>query len=284
MTPPPAPDPPAGPGPGREWLRIGSDRRWTLPAGQPAVWAALADVDRYRSWWPWLVAFQADALEEGAVWRCRISPPTPYVLRFALTLVRVVPLATVEATVAGDIVGTATLELSAGEPGTTELRLVSDLAPGSPVLRAVSVVARPLARFGHDWVLDTGVRQFGERALAGAGAAAGALAGAGAGAGAAAGAAPGAAAERRIPDTLGPPKAERLNPARPDYAAIMEAHRAAAEAGRSGYVDPGSGFFVLTAPALAARGSCCGLGCRHCPFPLRAAGGGQTLPPGLDDG
>ncbi len=46
------------------------------------------------------------------------------------------------------------------------------------------------------------------------------------------------------------------------------AHLAAVRAGEPGYFDPDSGLFVLTAITLAARGRCCGEGCRHCPYPV----------------
>ena len=47
---------------------------------------------------------------------------------------------------------------------------------------------------------------------------------------------------------------------------ILAAHAAALESGRGGYVDPVSGLFVFTAGYLAARGTCCHTGCRHCPY------------------
>jgi hypothetical protein len=49
----------------------------------------------------------------------------------------------------------------------------------------------------------------------------------------------------------------------------MAAHDAAETADEAGYLDPDSGLFVLTAAFLAARGACCGRGCRHCPYPDR---------------
>jgi hypothetical protein len=49
-------------------------------------------------------------------------------------------------------------------------------------------------------------------------------------------------------------------------ARIAAAHDAAVAAGEPGYLDPETGFFVFTALALAARGECCGSGCRHCPY------------------
>ncbi|HLL66895.1 MAG TPA: DUF5522 domain-containing protein [Micromonosporaceae bacterium] len=48
--------------------------------------------------------------------------------------------------------------------------------------------------------------------------------------------------------------------------AIVHAHAAAVDAGEAGYLDPETGLFVLTASFLADRGTCCGRGCRHCPY------------------
>ena len=56
---------------------------------------------------------------------------------------------------------------------------------------------------------------------------------------------------------------------------VRRAHEEAQARGADGYRDPDSGLFVMTAKALAARGACCGSGCRHCPYPAdeqRAAG------------
>ncbi|MDG4823744.1 DUF5522 domain-containing protein [Asanoa sp. WMMD1127] len=47
---------------------------------------------------------------------------------------------------------------------------------------------------------------------------------------------------------------------------ICAAHDAALAAGEAGYLDPRTGLFVLSAGFLAARGTCCGRGCRHCPY------------------
>jgi hypothetical protein len=58
-------------------------------------------------------------------------------------------------------------------------------------------------------------------------------------------------------------------PARPPIsAATLAAHDAAVRAGEPGYLDPDSSMFVFTARYLADRGTCCGSGCRHCPYPL----------------
>ena len=52
----------------------------------------------------------------------------------------------------------------------------------------------------------------------------------------------------------------------PYRAAILAAHAAALARGEAGYLDPDTGLFVLSAGFLANRGTCCGRGCRHCPY------------------
>ena len=49
-----------------------------------------------------------------------------------------------------------------------------------------------------------------------------------------------------------------------------ELHRQACERGDLTYSDPQTGYLVFTALALQRRGSCCGNGCRHCPFEHQA--------------
>lgn len=65
--------------------------------------------------------------------------------------------------------------------------------------------------------------------------------------------------------TLMIPHPSRLDLRRPGALAVLEAHERAVDAGQSGYIDPGTGLYVMTAPYLWQRG-CCGRGCRHCPF------------------
>jgi hypothetical protein len=64
------------------------------------------------------------------------------------------------------------------------------------------------------------------------------------------------------------PAASRLPLETPRRTEILAAHHAALEKGDAGYIDPASGLFVLTAGFLADRGTCCGRGCRHCPYVL----------------
>ncbi len=133
-------------------------------AMQPAeLWERISAVDDYRIWWPWLREFDGRALDNGDVWRCTVQPPLPYTVRFCLAIGEVVAEQSVSATITGDIVGTARLGIVPATDGCV-VRLVSSIAPDNRVLRIVAAAALPLARGGHNWVLDTGARQFTERA------------------------------------------------------------------------------------------------------------------------
>lgn len=68
------------------------------------------------------------------------------------------------------------------------------------------------------------------------------------------------------PRPLAEPHPSRLPPAAPARLEILAAHERALGSGDPGYTDPVTGLFVLTAAFLAERGTCCGRGCRHCPY------------------
>jgi iron complex transport system substrate-binding protein len=52
---------------------------------------------------------------------------------------------------------------------------------------------------------------------------------------------------------------------------VKELHARACARGLPTYADPATGFEVFTADFLRQRGTCCGSGCRHCPYPPPAA-------------
>jgi hypothetical protein len=145
-------------------VRIRSDQHHRFDVPPDELWAAMERVDHYRSWWPWLRHFDARELTEGEVWSASVRPPLPYRLRFDLHLHDVSAPSHVSAEVTGDIVGTARIEIAEARGGSS-LHVVSDLAPANGMLRSVMRVAPKVARFGHDWVLSTGLRQFKTRAL-----------------------------------------------------------------------------------------------------------------------
>jgi hypothetical protein len=66
--------------------------------------------------------------------------------------------------------------------------------------------------------------------------------------------------------SLDEPHPSRLPLDHPRRAEILAAHAAAMAGGRATYVDPDTGFLVLTAATLLSRERCCDNGCRHCPY------------------
>jgi hypothetical protein len=145
-------------------MEIRSARRETFAVDPEHLWQVLSRVDGYRSWWPWLRHLDARGLVVGDRWQAVVQPPLPYRLRFDLLLDRVVPCEHVSVRVEGDIIGAARLDIVATADG-SQLDFESRLAPASATLRTVSRMAAPIADYGHDWVIGTGLRQFRDRAL-----------------------------------------------------------------------------------------------------------------------
>jgi hypothetical protein len=146
-------------------MLLRTDRTDDLPFDVESFWRRIEHVDRYRSWWPWLQRFDATTLSRGARWVCTVRPPVPYSVTFTIALDEVVEPERIEATVSGDITGWARLTIAPAR-ATCSIRLVSELAPRSRMLRTLSWVARPVVRLGHDSILASGVRQFAERSRA----------------------------------------------------------------------------------------------------------------------
>lgn len=143
-------------------------------AAEPrAVWQAIRQVDAFPQWWPWLSQLQVEragrsagaSLTEGTVLRGVVSPPLPYRMAVAVRLGHCQPGRRIEATIAGDLVGEATLGLEAEGAGTlTEVAWTIEMR--QPAMRAVARLAHPLLRWGHDRVVDATVRSAGlQRAL-----------------------------------------------------------------------------------------------------------------------
>jgi hypothetical protein len=148
-------------------LEVRSDRTFVFPVGPDDLWTALTSVGRYRSWWPWLRRFDGTPFVAGARWRCAVRAPLGYPVRFDVVLEEVVAGRSAAAVVSGDIAGSARLDVVATDGGGSRLRLVSTLTSERWLLRAIARLAPPVARFGHDRLLDMGVRQFRAQAFIG---------------------------------------------------------------------------------------------------------------------
>ena len=78
---------------------------------------------------------------------------------------------------------------------------------------------------------------------------------------------PGRGTARALDDRpLEQPRADRLDRDHPLAGRALGAHADAVRNREATYRDPITGYRVLTARTLAERGTCCALGCRHCPY------------------
>jgi len=135
------------------------DRSWPFEVPRDELWSRLSDTSSFSTWWPWLRAFDAVPIEEGASTQCVIGPPLPYVLKVDLVVARVVEGESVDVAVDGDLRGPARLALADGDGGATA-RLHWTLEVQRPMLRRAAMVGRPILQWGHDWVVSNGVEQF----------------------------------------------------------------------------------------------------------------------------
>jgi hypothetical protein len=142
------------------------DRSWEFPASPEQLWSALSATGEYPKWWRWLRAFETDGLIEGGDAACVVKGPLPYELRFNIHVLEVAPARLVRTEVTGDLHGPARLEIAPHTNG-ARARLAWEVDLRSPLLRPMALWARPLMQWGHDWIVDSGVRQFRRRAFDG---------------------------------------------------------------------------------------------------------------------
>jgi uncharacterized protein YndB with AHSA1/START domain len=145
------------------------DRTWRFDETPEQLWSLLERTGDYPTWFSWLAAFESEGLAPQAATRLTVRPPLPYRLDVEVTVEEVRPASLVVVSVDGDLAGPGRLELSPrpagpGGPG-TDARLVWDLDLRRPMLVSLERVARPAMAWGHDRVVDLGVRGFRRRAL-----------------------------------------------------------------------------------------------------------------------
>lgn len=142
------------------------DRAFAFDVDADALWTAVTDHDRYQQWWPWLVGFDLDAMTPGARAACEIQAPLPYRLRFTVDIEQVEQGRAIHGRVAGDLVGPASFVVAPDGNGCVA-GLHWRLTVQRPVLGGLARIARPVLVWGHDRIIELGLRQFVSRALTG---------------------------------------------------------------------------------------------------------------------
>jgi carbon monoxide dehydrogenase subunit G len=126
-----------------------------------AMWNALEHSERFEGWWVWLREFRIDGagLEAGSVLRGLVSPPVPYEMRIAVVLDKCTRPEQIDASVGGDLEGTAHLHLEARGSG-TRADVTWTVEMKQRPMRMAARLASPLLRWGHDRVVEATVAGF----------------------------------------------------------------------------------------------------------------------------
>jgi uncharacterized protein YndB with AHSA1/START domain len=132
-----------------------------FPAPVEEVWATMARLECYPSWWGWLREFSVEGagLEAGSTLRGVVEPPLPYRMRLEVVVDDLVPCRFIGATVHGDLEGVAQVSL-ARDGRETRVRATWTIEMLQRAMRLAARVGYPLLRWGHDRVVDATVDGF----------------------------------------------------------------------------------------------------------------------------
>jgi hypothetical protein len=129
---------------------------WRIPARPAAVFAALADVERYDGWWPQIRAIDRIDDDTGRVW---IRGLLPYTLELMLRREVEDPgSGQLQVAVRGHLHGWSSWHLRPGEAGTTHAAYTQEVELRAPGLRQASFALRPLLRLNHAAMMRDGER------------------------------------------------------------------------------------------------------------------------------
>jgi len=128
---------------------------WRLDADADAVYAALADVEGYPTWWPQVRGGRRLDETSGEI-VCRSL--LPYDLSFTAHRVIEDPVTRVlRATLSGDLNGTSEWTITASRSGAVAV-FDEDVTVGNGMIKAAGIAARPVLKFNHDLMMRAGER------------------------------------------------------------------------------------------------------------------------------
>lgn len=130
--------------------------RWMAPLPPDAMYAKLADVGDYATWWPSIRSVRQTGEREREL---VIRSTLPYSLTTRLTAVVEDPIERVlEATLDGDITGSVRWAVEPGEPHGCVAHFTEHVVVRKAALRRWMPLARPLFRINHSLAMRAGQR------------------------------------------------------------------------------------------------------------------------------
>jgi hypothetical protein len=127
---------------------------FTFAAAPEQVWAVLERFDALAATWPWLRDLRIDGtgLRQGTVVRGVVAPPLPYRMRLVVVLDDCTPRRCINASVHGDLEGTARIAFD-GDDSETRADARWTIEMKQPSMRVASRLAPQVLRWGHDRVV-----------------------------------------------------------------------------------------------------------------------------------
>jgi carbon monoxide dehydrogenase subunit G len=134
---------------------------FVLAAPPAEVWQEIARFDAFESWWGWLRELAVDGrpLTAGTVMTGVVAPPIPYRMHLRVELVQCVAPHSIDAVVAGDLVGDASMRFVPVPTG-TRADVAWTVEMRQRAMRVASAVGSPVLRWGHDRVVEATVARF----------------------------------------------------------------------------------------------------------------------------
>lgn len=132
---------------------------WRLRAPLESVWRAIADCERWPSWWRGVE--RVDLLQPGdehgigARYRLTWRSKLPYTLTFDTEVVRVEPMALIEGHATGELEGTGIWRLEHHDAVTT-IHYTWRVHTTRWWMNLLAPIARPAFRWNHDYVMRNG--------------------------------------------------------------------------------------------------------------------------------
>jgi len=136
-------------------------RSFTFEVTPEELWDAVSEPQRFEGWWGWLgqLRVEGDGLVDGTVLTGTVSPPVPYRMVVTVRLERCERPVRIDASVDGDLRGSAQLRLEPTAHGTMA-EVAWHIEMMQRPMRLAARVAAPLLRFAHDRVVDMTVVGF----------------------------------------------------------------------------------------------------------------------------
>ena len=126
---------------------------WRVQAPIQKVYDLLKDGERYQDWWR--PAYRQTIKVGEKKIRALVRALLPYTLEFTTELLREDPPRELELKSTGELEGTGIWKLRQ-DGDFTEVDFFWDVRANKPLVRWLSFLLKPLFRWNHDWVMNTG--------------------------------------------------------------------------------------------------------------------------------